>query len=99
MANVLVLYYSSYGHIETMACAVAEGVREAGSQVTIKRVPELVPLEVAHSADYKLDQAAPIASVEEPIAFSSSPLSAPLRRYPSTNAEEAADFTPSSAGR
>ncbi|MCE8034960.1 NAD(P)H:quinone oxidoreductase [Billgrantia tianxiuensis] len=65
MANVLVLYYSSYGHIETMAYAVAEGVREAGSQVTIKRVPELVPLEVARSAEYKLDQAAPIASVEE----------------------------------
>lgn len=43
MSKVLVLYYSSYGHIEKMATAVAEGVREAGADVVIKRVPELVP--------------------------------------------------------
>jgi NAD(P)H dehydrogenase (quinone) len=62
MAKVLVLYYSAYGHIETMASAIAEGAREAGAQVDIKRVPELVPLEVAKNAYYKLDQAAPVAT-------------------------------------
>jgi NAD(P)H dehydrogenase (quinone) len=65
MTKVLVLYYSSYGHIETMANAVAEGVREAGAEVTIKRVPELVPEEVAKKSHFKLDQKAPIATVEE----------------------------------
>src|SRR5215213_8201282 len=61
MTKVLVLYYSSYGHIETMADAVAEGVRAAGAVVDVKRVPELVPEEVARASHYKLDQAAPIA--------------------------------------
>jgi NAD(P)H dehydrogenase (quinone) len=65
MAKVLVLYYSSYGHIETMANAVAEGAREAGAQVDIKRVPELVPPDVAKASRYKLDQAAPIATIDE----------------------------------
>src|SRR3954463_7132869 len=65
MAKVLVLYYSSYGHIERMAQAVAEGVREAGVEAVIKRVPELVPEEIARKAHYKLDQAAPIATVNE----------------------------------
>ncbi len=65
MARVLVLYYSSYGHIETMAGAVAEGAREAGAEVTIKRVPELVPQEIAEKSGYKLDQEAPIATVNE----------------------------------
>src|SRR3954470_14224319 len=65
MAKVLVLYYSSYGHIERMAEAVAEGVREAGAEAVIKRVPELVPDEVARKSGYKLDQKAPVASVEE----------------------------------
>ncbi len=65
MAKVLVLYYSAYGHIETMAKAVAEGARGAGADVTIKRVPELVPEEVAKASHYKLDQEAPIATVEE----------------------------------
>nr|ART35445.1 A352 [uncultured bacterium]ART40273.1 K545 [uncultured bacterium] len=65
MAKVLVLYYSAYGHIETMAGAVAEGARAAGATVDIKRVPELVPQEVAKASHYKLDQAAPIAKVEE----------------------------------
>ncbi len=65
MTKVLVLYYSSYGHIETMAKAVAEGAREAGVEVDIKRVPELVPEEVAKASHYKLDQEAPIASIEE----------------------------------
>lgn len=65
MAKVLVLYYSSYGHIETMAKAVAEGAREAGAQVDIKRVPETAPLEVAKAAHFKLDQEAPIATVDD----------------------------------
>ena len=65
MAKVLVLYYSSYGHIETMANAVAEGARAAGATVDVKRVPETAPLEVAKNAHFKLDQAAPIATVAE----------------------------------
>src|SRR5690606_5411380 len=62
---VLVLYYSSYGHIEAMAQAVAEGAREAGADVAVKRVPELVPDAVAQAAHMKLDQAAPVAEVAE----------------------------------
>lgn len=65
MAKVLVLYYSSYGHIEKMAEAVAEGAREAGATVDIKRVPELVPEDVAKASGYKLDQKAPVARIEE----------------------------------
>lgn len=65
MSKVLVLYYSAYGHIERMAQAVAEGAREAGAQVDIRRVPELVPEEVARQAHYKLDQDAPVARVAE----------------------------------
>lgn len=65
MAKVLVLYYSSYGHIETLAHAVAEGAREAGATVDVKRVPETVPEEVAKASHFKLDQAAPIATVDE----------------------------------
>lgn len=61
MAKVLVLYYSAYGHMEQMAKAAAEGAREAGAQVDIKRVAELVPLEVAKSSGFKLDQEAEIA--------------------------------------
>jgi NAD(P)H dehydrogenase (quinone) len=65
MTKVLVLYYSSYGHIERMAQAVAEGVKEAGAEPTIKRVPELVPEELAKKSGFKLDQTAPIATVDE----------------------------------
>lgn len=65
MSKVLILYYSSYGHIERMAEAVAEGVRSAGAEVAVKRVPELVPEDVARSSGYKLDQAAPVATVAE----------------------------------
>ena len=61
MAKVLVLYYSSWGHMEAMAKAAAEGAREGGADVTIKRVAELVPTEVAKAAHYKLDQEAEIA--------------------------------------
>ena len=65
MAKVLVLYHSVYGHIETMANAVAEGAREAGADVTVKRVPETVPEDVARANHFKLDQAAPVATPEE----------------------------------
>jgi len=66
MAKILVLYYSAYGHIETMAQAVADGARSLeGVEVDIKRVPELVPDETAKAAHYKMDQAAPIATVED----------------------------------
>ena len=65
MAKVLVLYYSSYGHVEQMANAVAEGARAAGAEVDIRRVPELVPEEVARKSHFKLDQPAPIARVDE----------------------------------
>ncbi len=66
MTRILVLYYSMYGHVETMASAVAEGARGIeGTDVTIKRVPELMPEEVARKAGAKLDQPAPIASPGE----------------------------------
>ena len=66
MAKVLVLYYSMYGHVEAMAEAVAEGVRSVdGAEVVVKRVPDLVPEDVAREAGAKLDQAAPIAKVDE----------------------------------
>ncbi|MBM9603799.1 NAD(P)H:quinone oxidoreductase [Desulfopila inferna] len=66
MAKILVLYYSMYGHVETMAKAVAEGAAQVeGTEVTIKRVPELMPEEVARKAGAKLDQDAPIATVDE----------------------------------
>lgn len=65
MAKVLVLYYSTYGHIEAMAEAVAEGARSTGAVVDIKRVPETAPAEVAKAAHFKLDQAAPVATIAE----------------------------------
>ena len=65
MTKVLVLYYSSYGHIERMAHAVAEGVREAGAHAEVKRVPELVPQDVAEKNGFKLNQPAPVATVDE----------------------------------
>jgi NAD(P)H dehydrogenase (quinone) len=65
MAKVLVLYYSSYGHIEKMAEAIAEGARAAGAQVDIKRVPETVPEEIAKKSNFKLDQQAPVATVAD----------------------------------
>src|SRR4051812_19796374 len=65
MTKVLVLYYSAYGHIETMANAVAEGVREAGVEAVIKRVPELVPAEIAEKSHFKMNQPASIAEPGE----------------------------------
>ena len=66
MPRILVLYHSTYGHVEAMAEAVAEGARSVeGAVVDIRRVPELVPEELARKSGYKLDQAAPIATVDE----------------------------------
>src|SRR6201995_4105036 len=65
MTKVLILYYSSYGHVEAMALAEAEGVRAAGGEAVVKRVPELVPLGVAQESGVKLDQPAPVATVDE----------------------------------
>lgn len=66
MTKVLVLYHSTYGHIEKMAEAVAEGARSvSGTEVDIRRVVETVPEELAIKSGYKLDQAAPIANVNE----------------------------------
>src|ERR1700719_1950646 len=65
MSKVLVLYYSSYGHVEALADAVAEGARSAGATVDVKRVPETAPAEVAKAAYFKLDQRAPVATVAE----------------------------------
>jgi NAD(P)H dehydrogenase (quinone) len=66
MSKILVLYYSTYGHIETMANAVADGARKvAGAEVVVKRVPETVPEEIAKQNHFKLDQKAPVATVDE----------------------------------
>src|SRR5690606_30186109 len=85
MAKVLVLYYSSYGHIETMANAVAEGARAAGATVDVKRVPETAPEDVARAAHFKLDQAAPVATVAELADYDAIIIGAPTRfgRMPS----------------
>jgi NAD(P)H dehydrogenase (quinone) len=65
MTKVLVLYYSSYGHMEKMAYAAAEGVKAGGAEAIVKRVPELVPEEIAKKSGMKVDQKAPVATVEE----------------------------------
>ena len=65
MTKVLVLYYSSFGHMEQMAHAAAEGARATVAEAVVKRVPELVPEEIARSAHFKLDQPAPVATVNE----------------------------------
>ncbi|MCK6422819.1 MAG: NAD(P)H:quinone oxidoreductase [Aquabacterium sp.] len=79
MSKVLVLYYSSYGHIETMAQAVAEGARAAGARVDVKRVPETAPEAVALAAHFKIDQAAPVASVAELADYDAIVVGAPTR--------------------
>jgi len=85
MSRVLVLYYSSYGHIEAMANAVAEGARTTGASVDIRRVPETAPEAVAKAAHFKLDQAAPIARIEELADYDAIIIGAPTRfgRIPS----------------
>ncbi|TVR98906.1 MAG: NAD(P)H:quinone oxidoreductase [Rhodospirillales bacterium] len=81
MTRVLVLYYSSYGHVETMANAVAEGAREvAGAEVTVKRVPELVPESVQQQSGYKTDQAASLLEdVNELVDFDAIIVGTPTR--------------------
>ena len=79
MTKVLVLYYSTYGHIETMANAIAEGVREAGAEAVVKRVPETVPREIAEKAHFKLDQPAPVATVQELPEYDAVILGVPTR--------------------
>jgi len=85
MSKVLVLYYSSYGHIETMAGAIAEGARSAGATVDIKRVPETAPEDVAKAAYFKLDQSAPVATIDELANYDAIIVGAPTRfgRMPS----------------
>lgn len=85
MAKVLVLYYSTYGHIEQMANALAEGARAAGATVDVKRVPETVPDDVARNGHFKLDQPAPIATVNELPDYDAIVIGAPTRygRMPS----------------
>ena len=65
MAKVLVLYYSTYGHIEAMAYAVAQGAKAAGAIVDVKLIPETVPEAIARANHFKLDQAAPVATIDE----------------------------------
>ncbi|MDB5481257.1 MAG: wrbA [Caulobacteraceae bacterium] len=79
MARVLVLYYSSYGHIETMANAIAEGARAAGATADVKRVPETAPEEVARAAHFKLDQAAPIAQIGDLAEYDAIVIGSPTR--------------------
>jgi NAD(P)H dehydrogenase (quinone) len=89
MAKLLVLYYSSYGHIETMAAAVADGARSAGAQVDVRRVAEVVPAEVARAMHFKTEQAAPIAAVEDLPGYDAIIVGAPTRfgRMPSQMAQ------------
>ena len=80
MTKVLVLYYSSYGHLETMANAVADGAKSvSGVQVDVKRVPELVAEDVAKKSGLKLDQAAPVATVDELANYDAIIFGAPTR--------------------
>jgi NAD(P)H dehydrogenase (quinone) len=79
MSRVLVLYYSSYGHIETMASAVAEGARSAGATVDVKRVPETTPLDSAKASHFKLDQKAPVATIDELANYDAIIIGAPTR--------------------
>src|ERR671910_2601405 len=79
MPKVLVLYYSSYGHMEQMAYAAAEGARQAGAEATVKRVPELVPEEIARASHFKVDQPAPVATVDELPGYDAIILGIPTR--------------------
>ncbi|WP_426166357.1 NAD(P)H:quinone oxidoreductase [Sandarakinorhabdus sp. DWP1-3-1] len=85
MPKVLVLYYSSYGHVETMAQAVAEGARAAGATVDVKRVPETVPDDIAKANYFKTEQDAPVATIAELASYDAVIIGAPTRfgRMPS----------------
>jgi NAD(P)H dehydrogenase (quinone) len=80
VAKVLVLYYSSYGHVETMAKAVAQGAASVpGCSCEMKRVPELVPADVAAASGVKVDQDAPIATIDELAAYDAIIFGTPTR--------------------
>lgn len=79
MSKVLVLYYSSYGHVETMAHSIAEGVRATGVEAVVKRVPELVPEEAARAHHFKLEQDAPVATPAELVEYDGIIIGAPTR--------------------
>ena len=79
MAKVLVLYYSSYGHIERLAQAEAVGARSASAKVDIKRVPELVPNKVALASHYKVDQIAPVARIDDLVEYDAVIFGTPTR--------------------
>ena len=79
MSNILVLYYSTYGHVETMAEAIAEGARSAGASVDVKRVPETVPREVAEKGHFKLDQGAPVAQPADLASYDAIIVGTPTR--------------------
>jgi NAD(P)H dehydrogenase (quinone) len=85
MSKILVLYYSTYGHLETMAAAVAEGARSAGATVDVRRVPETVSPEIAKTAHFKLDQAAPVAAIDDLAGYDAIIVGCPTRfgRMPS----------------
>jgi NAD(P)H dehydrogenase (quinone) len=76
---MLVLDYSTYGQIETMAQAVAEGARSAGASVDVKRVPETAPAEIAKAAHFKLEQAAPVAAIDELVGYDAITVGLPYR--------------------
>jgi len=77
--KVLVLYYSSFGHMEKMAHAAAEGARKSGADVVVKRVPETVPEEVAKKSGFKVDQPAPVATIQELTDYDAIILGIPTR--------------------
>jgi len=79
LAKILVLYYSSYGHIERLAEEVAAGVRAAGSEATVKRVPETVPEDIAKKSGFKLDQKAPVAKVDDLVDYDAVIFGTPTR--------------------
>ncbi len=79
MAKVLVLYYSSYGHIEAMAHAVAEGARGAGAEVDVKRVPETAPADVVAAAHFKTESPDPIAEVDDLLKYDAIAVGTPTR--------------------
>jgi NAD(P)H dehydrogenase (quinone) len=79
LAKILVLYYSSYGHIERLAEEVAAGVRAAGSEATVKRVPETVPEDIAKKSGFKLDQKAPVAKVDDLVNYDAVIFGTPTR--------------------
>jgi NAD(P)H dehydrogenase (quinone) len=79
MSRVLVLYYSSYGHVEALAQALASGARSTGASVDVKRVPETAPPEIAKAANFKLDQPAPIARIKELVNYDAIIVGSPTR--------------------